>query len=105
RPRFPLLSVQLSSTARSALRAREMTGLETVALSGGCFANRYVSARLERLLEGAGFRVLTHRLIPCNDGCVALGQAVVAARQLARSPEGELQADRNSTQPGTDPDV
>jgi hydrogenase maturation protein HypF len=30
------------------------------------------------LLEGSGFQVLTHRQVPCNDGGVSLGQAVIA---------------------------
>ena len=68
--------------AAAARRGREMSGLKTVALSGGCFANRYMRARLERLLEEDRFEVLTHRNIPCNDGGVALGQAVVAAESL-----------------------
>ena len=69
--------------AAAAERAREITGLGTVALSGGCFANRLLSARLIDRLRTAGFAVLTHREIPCNDGGVALGQAVIAAH-LAR---------------------
>jgi len=75
--------------AAAARRGRELTGLETVALSGGCFANRTVSARLEARLRAEGFRVLTHRSIPCNDGGVALGQAISAAaryRRQTRSP-------------------
>ncbi len=63
----------------SAQRAGEITGVKTVALSGGCFANRYLTARLANLLEADGFEVLTHREIPCNDGGIALGQAVIAA--------------------------
>ncbi len=66
----------LSASAR---RVREITGLKTAALSGGCFANRYLTARLVNLLKADGFEVLTHREIPCNDGGVALGQAVIAA--------------------------
>jgi len=65
--------------AAAAGRARELTGLTVVALSGGCMANRCLSARLEALLAADGFEVLTHRDVPPNDGGVALGQAVIAA--------------------------
>jgi hydrogenase maturation protein HypF len=65
--------------------ARQKTQLAVVAMSGGCFANRYLSARLVAMLEQDGFAVLRHQTIPCNDGCVALGQAVVAASVLAGS--------------------
>ena len=67
----------------SARRAREATGLEVVALSGGCFANRYLTGRLVALLEADGFDVLTHHRVPTNDGGVALGQAVIAAARSA----------------------
>jgi hydrogenase maturation protein HypF len=30
------------------------------------------------LLERSGFRVFTHRQVPCNDGGISLGQAVIA---------------------------
>ena len=63
-------------------RARETTGLATVGLSGGCFANRYLTARLTEGLLAEGLEVLRHRDVPCNDGGVALGQAAVAAARL-----------------------
>ena len=62
---------------------RDRTGLGTLALSGGCFMNRYLLARLVRLLQADGFRVLTHRTVPTNDACIALGQAVSAAARMA----------------------
>jgi hydrogenase maturation protein HypF len=56
------------------------TGIRTVALSGGVFQNRILIEMTPERLRSAGFRVLTHSLLPSNDGCVSLGQAVVAAR-------------------------
>jgi hydrogenase maturation protein HypF len=59
-------------------RMRERTGLDVVALSGGVFQNLLLSARVAGQLEAAGFRVLQHSRVPCNDGGISLGQAVVA---------------------------
>jgi hydrogenase maturation protein HypF len=58
---------------------RERYGLGTVALSGGVFQNLIVAHRATARLEARGFRVLTHSRVPCNDGGISLGQAVVAA--------------------------
>ncbi|MBN1893495.1 hypothetical protein JW906_03325, partial [bacterium] len=60
---------------------REKTGLSVVALSGGCFMNRFLSERLSSGLSSEGFDVLTHSLVPANDGGLALGQAVIAANR------------------------
>lgn len=59
--------------------ARDASGL--VALSGGVFMNRLLNELLVPRLEAAGVRVLLHRRVPPNDGCIALGQAVVAGRR------------------------
>jgi len=61
---------------------REQTGLGKAVLSGGCFQNRVLLEGTVRDLEKAGFEVYTHQMLPSNDGCIALGQAVVAAAQL-----------------------
>jgi len=64
---------------KAARRVKRATKIRTVALSGGCFANRYLTARLSAALEADGFCVLRQEQFPCNDGGVALGQAVIAA--------------------------
>ncbi len=66
---------------------RERSGLGTVALSGGVFQNLLLLGTVVDLLEGRGFRVLTHSRVPPNDGGISLGQAVVAA---ARDRAGRL---------------
>jgi hydrogenase maturation protein HypF len=58
---------------------RERHGLATVALSGGVFQNLLLLGRTVAGLETRGFTVLTHSRVPCNDGGISLGQAVVAA--------------------------
>ena len=62
---------------------RERHGLSTVALSGGVFQNLLLLGSVVARLEARGFTVLTHSRVPCNDGGISLGQAVVAA---AREP-------------------
>jgi hydrogenase maturation protein HypF len=54
------------------------TGLRQVALSGGVFQNRLLLRKAVSLLESSGFQVFTHRQVPCNDGGISLGQAVIA---------------------------
>jgi hydrogenase maturation protein HypF len=61
---------------------RDRYQLNTVALSGGCFQNRFLLENLSALLETNQFKVLTHSLVPANDGGLALGQAVVAGYRL-----------------------
>ncbi len=70
------LAAGLLEMARSARRG---CGLNTVALSGGVFCNRYLSNRLVELLRGCGFEVLFNRDVPSNDGGISLGQAAIAA--------------------------
>ena len=67
------------------LAARTQTGVTTVALSGGCYQNLLLLELCVERLRAQGFRVLTHSLVPPNDGGIALGQAIVAARWLQRS--------------------
>jgi hydrogenase maturation protein HypF len=78
------LSAQFHQTVVEALvsmakAARNRTKLDTVALSGGVFCNRYVTDHLIQRLIKEGFLVLWNRSVPANDGGIAAGQAAIAA--------------------------
>ena len=59
-------------------RLRDDTGITRVVLTGGVFQNVLLVELARRALDARGLRVLTHRLVPPNDGGLALGQAAVA---------------------------
>jgi hydrogenase maturation protein HypF len=59
---------------------RQDSGLKRVVLSGGVFQNRLLAEELHDLLSARNFQVVTHRLVPPNDGGLALGQALIAGR-------------------------
>ena len=67
------------------LRLREETGLNEIALSGGVFQNVTLLRKAVPLLQEAGFTVYTHRLVPPNDACISLGQAMVASVRVEGS--------------------
>jgi hydrogenase maturation protein HypF len=53
-------------------------GVPQIALTGGCFQNRYLTERAVRRLRECGFKPCWHQRIPPNDGGIALGQVVAA---------------------------
>jgi hydrogenase maturation protein HypF len=59
-------------------KLREQTGINQVALSGGVFQNVTLLEKAISRLHAANFEILTHQLVPPNDGGLALGQAVIS---------------------------
>jgi hydrogenase maturation protein HypF len=53
-----------------------------LALSGGCFQNRLLTELTVARLEADKVKIYWHQRVPPNDGGIALGQVVAAARQL-----------------------
>jgi hydrogenase maturation protein HypF len=63
---------------------RKSKKLDTVALSGGVFCNRYLANRLVSLLRKNGFDVLFNRDVPSNDGGISVGQAAIGVNIMNR---------------------
>ncbi|MCL2635526.1 MAG: carbamoyltransferase HypF [Betaproteobacteria bacterium] len=68
------------------VHAMEATGLRTVALAGGCCANRLLMQGLAEALAGTPYRLLQARQLPPGDGGLSLGQAWVALQQWVAAP-------------------
>ena len=69
---------------RVAEEARRREKINVVALSGGVFQNRLLLEGMNASLGRAGFKVLMHTKLPCNDGCISLGQAVIGREALKK---------------------
>ena len=103
--RFHKAFVKLIVDAAQVFRA--LYDISTVALSGGVFLNRYLCEHVVPALVEAGFSVALNKEVPPSDGCISLGQAVVAcaisneheqSTQLTQSEQREQGAQRAETE-------
>ncbi len=78
------ISAKFHNTLVEALMAiATEVGEERIALTGGCFQNRYLTERAVARLREQGFRPYWHQRIPPNDGGISLGQAFASVRAKA----------------------
>jgi len=84
RPRSEIAAAFHEGVAEAAaLACADAAEPRTVALSGGSFQNLRLLESIRGRLATLGFRVLTHSLVPPNDGGISYGQAAVAAGRRA----------------------
>jgi len=62
--------------------------IDNVVLTGGVFQNSILLKQVTNRLQDLGLSVLTHSLVPCNDGGLSLGQAVITAAKYLNHREG-----------------
>lgn len=70
------------AVARTARVLASEQGVQTVALSGGCFQNLLLLEGVAERLRATGLEVLSQAQAPANDGGLALGQAAIAAAHI-----------------------
>jgi hydrogenase maturation protein HypF len=68
-----------------ARRVKLEHGIDTVALSGGVFQNMLLLRQTFERLKSEGYKLLFHKYLPPNDGCISYGQAVLALEQMKRT--------------------
>jgi hydrogenase maturation protein HypF len=68
-----------NTLAEAIVSVARHSGEKRVVLSGGCFQNRYLTARAVTALRAAGFQPYWHQRIPPNDGGIAVGQIAAAS--------------------------
>jgi hydrogenase maturation protein HypF len=79
------LATGISELAASLAAKR---GFEKIGLSGGVAYNDHITSCIAETVKEAGFEFLSHRQIPCGDGCISFGQAVAAGlREYSKSTQ------------------
>ncbi len=84
--RFHLTIAHTILEIAQVMRGRENT--HCIGLTGGVFQNRKLTELTIDLLTTSGFDVRQHRRIPCNDGGLSVGQALIARQIAARRNSG-----------------
>lgn len=72
------------------VQVAKLSNEHKIALTGGCFQNRYLLEQTVTSLEREGFAVLWHKDIPPNDGGLALGQIVAASIKISGETSGRF---------------
>jgi hydrogenase maturation protein HypF len=62
-----------------AINSAKRTGIDTIGLTGGVAYNEHIDFRICNDVKEAGYNFISHSRVPCGDGGISLGQALVAS--------------------------
>lgn len=71
-----------SALAEAALTSADNLGISAIAVAGGCAYNEHITTRIREMVSQAGIQWYISRKVPCGDGGVSFGQAMVAGEKM-----------------------
>lgn len=65
--------------AELAMQKADENGIKNIVLSGGCAYNEHITLKIREVIEKNQYKFYINRKVPCGDGGISFGQAIVAA--------------------------
>jgi hydrogenase maturation protein HypF len=73
-----------NSLAMAAIEKAEEMGIKSIVIAGGCAYNEHITLRIKEKVEMEGMKFFIGKLLPCGDGGISFGQAIVANEKMKR---------------------
>ncbi len=73
------------SLAEIAMEKADEKGINNIVISGGCAYNEHISTRIKEIVEKNGYKFYINEVVPCGDGGISFGQAIIATFTIHNS--------------------
>ncbi len=73
-----------NSLAMAAIEKAQEMGIKSIAIAGGCAYNEHITLRIKEKVEKEGMKFFIGKLLPCGDGGISFGQAIVANERMKK---------------------
>lgn len=67
-----------------AIKTARDNNIEAIGFSGGVAYNDAITGTIRNIAESEGFEFIVHKKVPCGDGGVSLGQAMIGVKELIK---------------------
>ncbi|MEM2582912.1 MAG: carbamoyltransferase HypF [Candidatus Thermoplasmatota archaeon] len=72
------------SFATLAMEKADEFGTRNIVIAGGCAYNEHITTEIEKIVTKGGYKFFINSLLPCGDGGISFGQAIVADKILKK---------------------